>query len=59
MIRNIEGNEFENMKTSLDHFTHIKIHLTKKESHYEGLVYWPFKEERFPYLIKKRGLVDS
>ncbi|WP_428325042.1 ATPase domain-containing protein [Nitrosopumilus sp.] len=56
MIRNLEGKEIENMKGAIDPFTHIKIHLTKNLSKFNGKVYSPFIENSFSYIIGKSGL---
>lgn len=58
MIRNIEGNEVENMKSAIDPFTHIKIHLYKKSSKYSGNIYWAFDKEYFTYQIHALGLSE-
>ncbi|MGH1566247.1 MAG: ATPase domain-containing protein [Nitrosopumilus sp.] len=57
MIRNIEGKEVENMKSVIDHFTHIKIHLFKN-SKFKGKIYWALNEEYFSYKIHTSGLSD-
>ena len=59
MVRNIEKEEFENMKNAIDPFTHIKIHLFKNSPGYEGKVYWALSKENFSYLINKHGLFDT
>jgi len=56
MIRNIEGKEIENMKSAIDPFTHIKIHLMKTSSKFTGKTYSPFNEDTFSYTIDKSGL---
>ncbi|AFS81842.1 ATPase domain-containing protein [Candidatus Nitrosopumilus sediminis] len=58
MIRNIEGKEVENMQSAIDPFTHIKIHLFKNSSKFNGEIYWALKKETFSYTITKIGLVD-
>lgn len=58
MIRNLEGKEIENMKSAIDPFTHIKIHLTKNLSRFDGKIYSPFMENSFSYIIDKSGLHD-
>ena len=58
MIRNLQKEEFENMKNAIDPFTHIKIHLSKKPIGYEGEVYWALGREKFSYSIDKNGLFD-
>ena len=58
MIRNIEKEEFENMKNAIDPFTHVKIHLSKIFDRYEGEVYWALGKEKFSYSINKNGLFD-
>jgi len=56
MIRNIEDKEVENMKSAIDPFTHIKIHLFKKSSKFNGKIYWALKKEYFSYTISPVGL---
>ncbi|WP_316506683.1 ATPase domain-containing protein [Nitrosopumilus sp.] len=56
MIRNIENNEIENMKSAIDHFTHIKIHLYKQKSKFKGEIYWALAKEFFSYKIDRIGL---
>ncbi|HEY5736453.1 MAG TPA: ATPase domain-containing protein [Nitrosopumilus sp.] len=58
MIRNIEDKEVENMQSAIDPFTHIKIHLFKNSSKFNGEIYWALKKETFSYTITKIGLVD-
>lgn len=59
MIRNIEDKEVENMKNALDRFTHIKIHLFKKQSKFKGKIYWALDKEYFSYKIHELGLSDQ
>ncbi|KFM19259.1 DNA repair protein [Marine Group I thaumarchaeote SCGC AAA799-P11] len=59
MIRNLEGKEIENMKSAIDPFTHIKIHLTKNSSKFNGKIYFPFVESSFSYTIDQSGLSSS
>jgi len=59
MIRNIEGKEIENMKSAIDPFTHIKIHLFKNSSKFKGKIYWALKKEYFSYTINTAGLSDN
>ena len=56
MIRNIDGKEVENMKSAIDPFTHIKIHLFKNSSGFQGEVYWILDKEYFSYTINKFGI---
>jgi len=56
MIRTIEDKEVENMKSAIDPFTHIKIHLSKNSSKYKGKVYWALNKENFSYKIDVSGL---
>ncbi|MDH3695906.1 MAG: AAA family ATPase [Nitrosopumilus sp.] len=58
MIRNIEGKEVENMKSAIDHFTHIKIHLVKNPLKFKGKIYWALNKEYFSYKIHALGLSD-
>ena len=59
MIRNIKGQEAENMKGAVDPFTHIKIHLYKNQSKYNGRIYWALNEEYFEYKISDTGIHAS
>ena len=59
MIRNIKGQETENMKGAVDQFTHIKIHLYKNQSKYNGRIYWALNEEYFEYKISDTGIHAS
>lgn len=59
MIRNLDGKEIENMKSAIDPFTHIKIHLTKNSSKFNGKIYSPLLENSFSYTIDKSGLSSS
>jgi len=56
MIRNIDGKEVENMKSAIDPFTHIKIHLFKNSSKFQGDVCWALNKECFSYAIDKFGI---
>jgi DNA repair protein RAD51 len=56
MIRNMNDKEVENMASSIDLFTHIKIHLFKNSSVFTGDIYSPFKKESFSYLITTSGI---
>jgi len=58
MIRNIDGKEVENMKSAIDPFTHIKIHLFKNSSKFQGEVYWALNKEYFSYTINKFGISE-
>ena len=58
MIRTIDGKEIENMKSAIDPFTHIKIHLLKNFSRFEGQIYWALDQEFFSYTIDAIGLTD-
>ena len=59
MIRNSNEQEVENMSTAIDLFTHIKIHLFKNSSVYNGEVSSPFNKENFSYTITSSGLSDT
>ena len=59
MIRNLEDKEIENMQNAIDPFTHIKIHLFRNLSKYNGQIYWALKNENFSYTINKIGLSDN
>ena len=56
MIRSIDGKEIENMKSAIDPFTHVKIHLFKNSSKFTGKIYWGPNEKSFSYEINVRGL---
>lgn len=59
MIRNIDGKEIENMKSAIDPFTHIKIHLAKNSSKFNGKIYSAFAENSFSYVIDTSGLSED
>ena len=59
MIRTIEGKEIENMKSAIDPFTHIKIHLFKNSSKFKGKIYWALDKKSFSYNIGILGLFDT
>ena len=56
MIRNVDDKEVENMKSAIDHFTHIKVHLFKNSSKFNGIVYWALGKKSFSYNIDASGL---
>ncbi|MDC0154959.1 AAA family ATPase [Nitrosopumilus sp.] len=58
MIRNSNEQEVENMSTAIDLFTHVKIHLFKNSSIYNGEISSPFNKENFSYTITSSGLSD-
>jgi len=59
MIRNMGDKEVENMATAIDLFTHVKIHLFKNSSMFNGKIYSPFNNESFSYTITELGLSDK
>ena len=59
MIRNMDDKEVENMQSAINPFTHIKIHLFKNSSNFNGEIYWALKKEKFSYTITKIGLSDD
>jgi DNA repair protein RAD51 len=59
MIRTIDGKEIENMKSAIDPFTHIKIHLFKNSSKFKGKIYWALDKKSFSYNIDVLGLSDD
>ena len=59
MIRNMGDKEVENMATAIDLFTHVKIHLFKNSSIFNGQIYSPFNKESFSYTITTLGLSDE
>jgi len=44
------------MANAIDLFTHIKIHLSKNSSLFNGKIYSPFKKESFSYTITTSGI---
>ncbi len=56
MIRHINGKEIENMATSIDLYTHIKIRLSKSNSKYTCNVQWLLNKTSFNYQITHSGL---
>ena len=58
MIRNIEGTEVENMRTTIDLFTQIKIQLKKDSSKFQGEIRWLLNRHSFSYKINEGGLFD-
>ena len=58
MIRNSNEQEVENMSTAIDLFTHIKIHLFKNSSIYNGKISSAFNKENFSYTITSSGISD-
>jgi DNA repair protein RAD51 len=59
MIRNMDDKEVEHMASAIDLFTHIKIHLFKNASIFNGEIYSPFNKESFSYEITTLGLTDE
>ena len=59
MIRIANDTEIENMQNAIDPYTHIKIHLFKKLSKFNGQIYWALKKENFSYTINKIGLSNN
>jgi DNA repair protein RAD51 len=59
MIRIANDTEIENMQNAIDPYTHIKIHLFKNLSKFNGQIYWALKKENFSYMINKIGLSDN
>lgn len=59
MIRTIDNKEIENMKNSIDPFTHIKIHLLKNSTKFSGKIYWAIDKKFFSYDIDILGLFAS
>ena len=56
MIRHINGKETENMATSVDLYTHLKIRLCKSNSKYSCKVQWLLNKTSFDYKITPSGL---
>ena len=59
MIRNMNDKEVENMASSIDLFTHIKIHLSKNSSIFNGEIYSAFNKESFSYRITTSGITSD
>ena len=59
MIRNSNEQEVENMSTAIDLFTHIKIHLFKNSSIYNGEISSPCNKDNFSYTITSSGLSEA
>lgn len=59
MIRNSNEQEVENMSAAIDLFTHVKIHLFKNSSIYNGEISSPFNKETFSYTITSSGVYDD
>jgi len=59
MIRTMDDKEVENMQSAIDPFTHIKIHLFKNSSNFNGEIYWALKKENFSYTVTKIGLSED
>jgi len=59
MIRIANDTEIENMQNAIDPYTHIKIHLFKNSSKFNGQIYWALEKENFSYTINKIGLSDN
>ena len=56
MIRTRDSKEIENMQNAIDPFTHIKIHLFKNASKFQGQIYWALDKQSFSYTINKMGV---
>ena len=59
MIRNMDDKEIENMANAIDLFTHIKIHLSKNSSAFNGEIYSAFNKESFSYTITTSGIASD
>ena len=59
MIRNMDDKEIENMANAIDLFTHIKIHLSKNLSVFNGEIYSAFNKESFSYTITTSGITSD
>ena len=59
MIRNMGNQEVENMRKSIDLYTHIKIKLSKSSTKYSGEVNWLWNHQTFSYIISNTGLIDD
>ncbi|RNJ75209.1 MAG: recombinase RecA [Nitrosopumilus sp. B06] len=55
-VRTINETEIESMKSAIDPFTHIKIHLSHIGNKFHGRVYWALAEEDFAYELGASGL---
>ncbi len=59
MMRKVDETEKENMDSIISLYAHIKIKLIKKQTGYEGQVFFnPMKKNHFSYIITKQGLTD-
>lgn len=59
MVRHLADNEVENMQTTIDLFTHIKINLSENLHQLTCKASWLQNRLSFSYKIKARGLLDS
>ena len=59
MIRNSNEQEVENMSAAIDLFTHVKIHLFKNSSIYNGEISSAFNKANFSYTITSSGMSDD
>ncbi|RNJ76987.1 MAG: recombinase RecA [Nitrosopumilus sp. H13] len=57
-VRTVGETEFENMKSAIDPFTHIKIRLSHIGNKFHGRVCWALGGEDFVYKIGSPGLYD-
>jgi len=57
MIRNIEGNEIENMNSAISIYAHIKVKLSKIKSKYLAEPQWLLNKTSFEYKIGPNGLM--
>ncbi len=60
MIRKFDDIERENLDKSISMFTHVKIHLSKKGTKYNGkIIPSLIQKKEFEYQITKEGLMDA
>ena len=58
-ISQINKTEHEHLKNIIDIFTHVKIHLHKKNQTYYGVLTTPWVSQSFTYEITKNGILDN
>lgn len=58
-VVNVDSIEKESLSNILDFFTHVKIHLSKKRSFYEGEIILPNFYSTFRYKLTKGGLTEE
>ncbi len=59
MVRRADDREFENMRTAVDPFTHVKIGLSRGRAAFSGRAAWLQNRLDFSYRISPGGLLDA